>query len=180
MINLDYNIGLNQLMSEVKTVVTTETFLQGSRVPPNISYDIGSEIVCCRLCTIEEMFDSLSTKRDRTPYTLLDDFVVEKVERAYDGFTCYFHKDIKNQINEFVNNLVRITNTCPQVESFVNHISQNKLFHESQIKLYFHVITTISRHVAVIIEARALTLCKRFIQTELLFEAYKAGLYPFG
>jgi hypothetical protein len=180
MINLDYDMKINELMYEVKTIIMAKTFLRGISKDPNIFFDIGSENIHCRLCSVEELFNSISTKRDQTPYTLLDDFVVEKVARAYNGFACYFHKDMKKQTSDFITNLVQITDSCLPIEKFVNQISQNKLSHESQINLHSHVTITVSRYLTAIIEARVLTLSKRFIQTELLLEAYKTGLYPFG
>jgi hypothetical protein len=80
-----------------------------------------------------------------------------------------------------IESITKSTAENPNMTLLLDFIAKGRILSTDKLlSLHNHVVSTISRHIRVIIEARVLTFSKRIIPIELLFEAYRAGLYPFG
>ncbi|MGL4942987.1 MAG: hypothetical protein ACRC46_07335 [Thermoguttaceae bacterium] len=171
---------LEDLINEVREVVESHSFLRGNEIAHSFSIDTDRTVLEGRICPLEELIDAVSTVKDETPYTVLDDFIISVVARAYNGLSYYFPENQDAFVENSIAKIVGIADRSQNEIDFVDSLPYKWKSSDSKVSFLSHIRVTVSGHIAAIIQARVLTLSRRFAPTELLLKAYKFGYYPFG
>jgi hypothetical protein len=169
-------------LNEIKDIITSENFLSGYDGIHDIEIPINGKLYHRKISTIEQYFFCTSIKNNDTFFTKLIEDIIEQIAAA----EMFLHNFTKRQVNYDV---LRTTSTeSPQnrkkIEDLLDYITQDRKIEcndkNERSNLYHHLCRTISGNIDIIIRARILTLSKRIIPTELMLDAYRLGLYPFG
>jgi hypothetical protein len=183
--NISENIPIIQeYLDEIKTVMESNSFLSGTDKSSTVSIAYGddSSRQCqCKIKSLDVFFDCISTSNQVTAYTRLEEDIIEPVNCAYVYLSNYTSRQVEDYISNAIELITKSTAENPNMTLLLDFISKGRIFSANKLlSLHNHVVSAISRHIGVIIEARVLTFSKRIIPIELLLEAYRAGLYPFG
>jgi hypothetical protein len=169
------------LIDEIKDVMTSENFLLGQKNDPNIVIQQEDERPYkCTITSIEQYLFCISAKNPDTFYIKLEDNIICPIETAYVFLNNFTLRKTKYKIMEFGESITQVTDKSPNVQFLMDYITRDGFSEDRWWKLRNHIVSMISRHVAVMIHARVLTFSKRIISTELLLESYRAGLFPYG
>jgi hypothetical protein len=162
--------------------MTSTNFLLGQKNDPDIVIQQdGERPYKCKISTIEQYLFCISSENPDTFYINLEDNIICPIESAYIFLNNFILSKVKNKISEFCETIIQMTDKSPNIQLLLDYITRKINFSEDKNwRLRNHIISAISRHVAVVIQARVLTLSKRIIPTELLLESYRAGLFPYG
>ncbi|MDR2169048.1 MAG: hypothetical protein LBP59_02795 [Planctomycetaceae bacterium] len=174
---------VNEYLNEVKIVMESKSFLSGVNEPVSICIACGDgeQLYQCQIKSLVDFFYCIDINNSITAYTRLEEYIIEPISSAYVYLGNYTPIYTKRSISNFCESIIKSTVENPNLSSFLKYISNSRTFDDNQLfSLHNHVVSAISRHVGVIIDARILTLSKRLVPIELLLEAYRAGLYPFG
>lgn len=171
---------IDSLFHGVLDVIESPCILKGQSEMIKIERVTGCGVICVEICTFKEFIEAVSTKKDSTSYTLLDNFVITKVSSAYYCFASYFPKDQNKFVANSISYITRIIENYQFIDTFVDALPYKWSSDKSRTAFCEHVRSTIIRHFITIYQARILTLSMRIPQTELLLDAYSLGYYPFG
>jgi hypothetical protein len=161
----------------------SESFLSGTNKPLTVSIAYGddSRQCQCKIKSLDVFLDCISASNQVTAYTRLEEDIIEPVNCAYVYLSNYISKQVENYISNVRESITKSTAENPNMTLLLDFISEGHIFSANKLlSLHNHVVSAVSRHIGVIIEARVLTFSKRIIPIELLLEAYRVGLYPFG
>jgi hypothetical protein len=177
---IDLNI-LMPLLEEVRTVFTSDNFLSGYDPPEPIIRMCDEEEFRCQIKDLDFYHYCILSANENTPYTEMDSRLIEYTGEIFYSLGNYSTQQFKEFITNFRSSITDITDHNPKLFALVENIIKNKKIEKGDIIAYKnHVIVTVARHVAAIIQMRTITLSRRFIPLELILDAYRKGLYPFG
>jgi uncharacterized protein YaaR (DUF327 family) len=181
---IDKNI-LMPLLEEVRDVFTSENYLAGMNVPQKICRLRDEEEFVCENKNLVFYFECISSKNSQTAYTEMDSRLIDYAEELTTTMDSYLTQEFKNLIRDFISSITNITDNNRKTKDFSDYIIQEGqsrgILTKNDIPWYRRTIyVTVARQASAIVQMRTVTLSRRFIPLELILDAYKGGLYPFG
>jgi hypothetical protein len=177
---IDLNI-LMPLLEEVRTVFTSDNFLSGYDSLEPIIWRCDEEEFRCQIKDLDFYHYCILSANENTPYTEMDSRLIEYTGEIFYSLDNYSTQHFKDIIVNFRLSITNTTDHNPKLFALVENIIKDRKIKKEDIFLYKnHVIVTVARHVAAIVQMRTITLSRRFIPLELILDAYRKGLYPFG
>lgn len=167
------------LFNEILEVVSSEQFLHGVKTVPEITYFYKQQKrYSCAVKPVSDFLYSINANNNTTPYTVLNEDIIVKTYRNYVFFDSY----TINQYGaaQYTERLTSITDNSPKLDRFVQFLVSNGAEKKEIANLRSHILGAIAENLCMIVQARFLTLQKNFIPAELIYDAYKVGLYPYG
>jgi hypothetical protein len=172
---------LTPLLEEIFEVFSLNTFLNGNTNIEKIMMSCDNYEYSYVVTNIDVFLQNIDINNEETFFTELESSIIDYVLDLYVSIGNYTLEEDKNKISLFERKIISIPSKKQKVENYINYISQKyNLDEKKKFSLHQHFVCTISRHISAIIEMRTITLSKRFIPLELVLEAYRHGLYPFG
>jgi uncharacterized protein YaaR (DUF327 family) len=176
---------LMPLLEEVRDVFTSKNYLAGMSVPKKVCRLRDEEEFVCECKNLDFYFKCISSKNPKTAYTEMDSRLIDYAGELTTVMNNYSTQEFKNTIRDFISSITSIIDNNYKTKNFSDYILQEGqscgILTENDIPWYRRTIfVTIDRQMAAIIQMRTITLSRRFIPLELILDAYKCGLYPFG
>lgn len=173
---------LQKLILEVQQIVESDKMFSGTETPPPSSREESCSV---EVKIVEKSFflDAVEQAAGEAEAVIENYWNLLRTAETY--WVGVSSNSFDKQLGEFLNNnFDRVYPSVRQSKS-INKIS-NELFsfrklefyNLSEFKNYF--ATMIDNQIAQVCYARALTLQRNFIPTEMTLSAYKRGLLPFG
>ncbi|MDR2168641.1 MAG: hypothetical protein LBP59_00685 [Planctomycetaceae bacterium] len=177
---VDLNV-LMPLLEDVRNVFTSDNFLCGNDSNIQISRWRDKEEFKCEIKDIDFYHYCILASNENTPYTELDNDLVDYASELYCKLANYTSREFVYFIDNWMESITNTTDKNPQLHALMEYVIKKKKIASDQMHNYRrHGVVTVSRHVGAITSMRTVILSKRFIPIELMLEAYRNGLYPFG
>jgi hypothetical protein len=172
---------LMRLIDEVAEILHSPVLFSGSDETESKDITFGDDSVYSwKVVDISEYLWSIDIKRDDTPYLDLNE-LLSTVEKSYRFFDSYAPISVIDKAcQKPFENFHKVLDKSSGAQKLIDSAYRADNQHLDRDKYYEHVLNTVMNHFSAIVYARITTLSRRFPVTEVLLDAYAAGLFPFG
>lgn len=179
--SIDFKV-VDSLINEVVDLVKSSKFLSGETSEKSQVFDVGSCVVSWKVVDHSEYITCINSENEETAFNLFESQILAPSEGCSIKITgyCDCSEEISNTIFPIFEELEKIIINTPQIRSLANQVHKDHSCTQDLETIIDHLFQCISNHFKAIIECRILTLSKRFVPLEVLFQAYSVGLFPFG
>ncbi|MCY2990825.1 MAG: hypothetical protein NTY19_23550 [Planctomycetota bacterium] len=178
MCTLDTNLATT-LIDEVVEWARSDTLFVQKEMAGQLERQFGMEKISCVIKDGRDFLRAIDVTNEQTSYQELDE-IIEQIESYYRTVDSFSPLDFSHSIID------KVSAACESVgkQSSVRQLAEAMTSIERRCggidEMSAHIATTVARHLSAVIYARALTLSRRYGPTEMVFLAYRKGLFPFG
>lgn len=178
MCTLDTNLATT-LIDEVVDWARSDTLFIQREMAGQLECQFGMERISCVIKDCRDFLRAIDVTDERTSYQELDD-IIEQIESYYRTVDSFSPLDFSDSVIERVSVACESIGKQPSVRQLAAAITVIERNRGGTDEMSAHIATTVGRHLSAVIYARALTLSRRYGPTEMVFQAYRKGLFPFG
>ena len=171
---------LEPLLAEVVQVADSEVFLSGTDSRDSWTVEFGVYSLGCAVRPVSDYVASIDATEPDTPYVSLQNDVLSVVEAPYRALNSYAPQEFKRTVGGTIESISKAIDRNPRLASFAQQVSQSDSRIGDVTESRGYMGTSIAQQLAGVVYSRALTLSRRYAPTEMLLEAYRAGLFVFG
>lgn len=169
---------LRDLVQEVIDLACSGHLLVPTTDDTSRSFDNGRTILSWRVVEISEFIASTDLNAEWSSYRELEE-LISKAETAYHFVSSHSPPEEGEIVSSAIDRVIKGINTDANVSQFAKEVWAVEK-NSGAAETLSHIRTCIASHLAGLIYTRALSLSKRFTPCEVVLDAYRAGLFPFG
>lgn len=169
------------LIDEVAEVLHSPALLRGGDERESHTIPFGDDSVYgWKVVNVSEYVRSIDIETDDTPYLDLNE-LLSTVEKSYRFFNSHAPIiTISQALQRHFEGIYELLEKSTGAQRLIDRVYDADKKHLDRKKYYEHVLNTVINHFWGCAYSRVVTLSRRFPVTEVLLDAYAAGLFPFG
>jgi len=170
---------LDGLLEDVVTFVERGELLLASKPFVEIRQTVSGR-VGCEIRSIAEYIEGSRVDTQESDYLTLENDFLSKIEATYQFVRSYSAPEFTSVMRDKIGRVSKAVTASGGIRRFAAmaaHADDQRVDEKTHVQ---HVSTCLSRQCAAIMYGRALTLSTRFAPLEVLFDALRTGLFPYG
>jgi hypothetical protein len=170
---------IKRLLDEVVEFVENDRLFAPTGTVARQFVCLGS-VIKYEVRNISEYIQSIRVEFEESDFLTLENDFISKVETYFEFFRCYQPEEFTHVTRDAHLRLSKGLSKSSRVVAFAQEAAESDDRDVDFYEYRRHIDTCLSRQLAAILSARALTLSATFAPTEVMFDALQSGLFPFG